>query len=363
MRLLMTADAVGGVWTYALDLAAGLCGQGVEITLAVLGPGLSPGQRTAVSRLPGVTAIDTGLPLEWTAASHDEVVAAAQGLADLARRTGADLIHLNSPALAGAAAFPAPIVGVCHSDLATWWSAVRGGEPPEDFRWRIDLTARGYRACDALIAPSAAFAQVTAQAYGVSPFVVRNGRASPDAALSEARDIPVITAGRLWDEGKGLATLDAAAARLHQPVLALGPVTGPQGQGERFAHLQLEGETTPGAVARAFGRAQVFTSAALYEPFGLAVLEAAQAGCALVLSDIPTFRELWDGVARFAPARDSEAFAIAIAALLADDGERASCAAAARARAQSYGLQPFVDGVASVHQAVLRGAQPREAAA
>ena len=41
---------------------------------------------------------------------------------------------------------------------------------------------------------------------------------------------------------------------------------------------------------------------ALYEPFGLAVLEAAQAGCALVLSDIPTFRELWDGAALFVAA-------------------------------------------------------------
>jgi hypothetical protein len=35
------------------------------------------------------------------------------------------------------------------------------------------------------------------------------------------------------------------------------------------------------------------------EPFGLAVLEAAQAGCPLVLSDLPGFRELWDGAALF----------------------------------------------------------------
>ena len=41
-RLLMTADAVGGVWTYALDLAAGLAPFGVETTLAVLGPAPAP---------------------------------------------------------------------------------------------------------------------------------------------------------------------------------------------------------------------------------------------------------------------------------------------------------------------------------
>ena len=36
--VLMTADAVGGVWTYALDLARGLSAQGVQVSLALLGP-------------------------------------------------------------------------------------------------------------------------------------------------------------------------------------------------------------------------------------------------------------------------------------------------------------------------------------
>ena len=36
-------------------------------------------------------------------------------------------------------------------------------------------------------------------------------------------------------------------------------------------------------------RAAIFFSPALYEPFGLGVLEAAARGCALVLADIPSF--------------------------------------------------------------------------
>src|SRR3546814_16818778 len=56
-------------------------------------------------------------------------------------------------------------------------------------------------------------------------------------------------------------------------------------------------------------RAGIFVSPSLYEPFGLAVLEAAMSGCALLLSDIPTFRELWDGAAVFTPAGDSDALA------------------------------------------------------
>ena len=37
----MTADAVGGVWTYALDLAAALRDRDVEVTLAVMGPAMT----------------------------------------------------------------------------------------------------------------------------------------------------------------------------------------------------------------------------------------------------------------------------------------------------------------------------------
>ena len=37
-RVLMTADTVGGVWQYALDLARGLSEAGASTILAVLGP-------------------------------------------------------------------------------------------------------------------------------------------------------------------------------------------------------------------------------------------------------------------------------------------------------------------------------------
>ena len=38
MRVLMTADTVGGVWTYALELAGALAPLGVDITLATMSP-------------------------------------------------------------------------------------------------------------------------------------------------------------------------------------------------------------------------------------------------------------------------------------------------------------------------------------
>ena len=45
-RVLMTADTIGGVWQYAVDLARGLGEYGVDVTLATLGGEPSAAQRS-----------------------------------------------------------------------------------------------------------------------------------------------------------------------------------------------------------------------------------------------------------------------------------------------------------------------------
>ncbi|WP_243688744.1 glycosyltransferase [Geotalea toluenoxydans] len=57
---------------------------------------------------------------------------------------------------------------------------------------------------------------------------------------------------------------------------------------------------------------------ARYEPFGLTVLEAALSGCALVLGDIPSLRELWEGAAVFVPPDDANALADVLQSLCQD---------------------------------------------
>lgn len=349
MHLLMTADAVGGVWTYALDLARGLSARGVRVTLAVLGP---PPDTTEA--IPEVSYEITGLPLDWLAESPEQVAMAGEAVAALARRVGADLVHLNSPALA-IASFEVPVVGACHSCLATWWEAVRGGPLPPDFAWRTDLLARGYARCDALIAPTRAFAEATARAYALSrpPAVVHNGRR--EGLRTDRTAAFAFTAGRLWDEGKGLATLDCAAARLDTPVLAAGPTRGPNGAEVALPHLRTLGNLDYASLRGWLARGPVFVSAARYEPFGLAVLEAAQAGCALVLSDVATFRELWDGAALFVPPGDDEGFAEAVATLLRDRERRAELRVAAWERARRYGVDAMADATHRLHADVLTG--------
>ena len=94
----------------------------------------------------------------------------------------------------------------------------------------------------------------------------------------------------------------------------------------------------------------MFASAARYEPFGLGVLEAAQAGCALVLSDIATFRELWEGAAFFVPADSPEGFAEAFRRLLADPEEAAWMGRLAQVRAGRYGPDAMAAGVLDVYR-------------
>jgi glycosyltransferase involved in cell wall biosynthesis len=353
LRILMTADAVGGVWQYATDLARALVPLGVEPILAILGPSPSPEQRREAA---GLSLIDTGLPLDWLAADRNEVAAAGQAISELATRRRADLIHLNSPALAAAFRFEMPVVAVSHSCLATWWAAVVGGGISDDFRWRAELHGKGLRAADLVVTPTAAFGEMTRRAYGLEspPLPVHNGRSRlplPDVPTEDF----AFTAGRLWDKGKNLATIERAAALLPVPLQAAGPVSGPKGDGIALEHIRALGRLSEQEIGRRLAARPVFVSAALYEPFGLAVLEAAAAGCPLVLSDIPTFRELWDGAATFVDPLDHEGFASAILQSLGDP-ERG---AAAKERAARF----TPDAMARSMLDIYRGLAGRPASA
>jgi CDP-paratose 2-epimerase len=362
LRLLMTTDAVGGVWTYALDLAGALASHGVRTTLAVLGPPPGRAEVAEAEAIPSLELIETGLPLDWTAKEAAEVSGAGAALADLARRCRADLIHLNSPALAAGTRFPGPVVGVCHSCLATWWAAVRGGAMPEDFRWRAAANRQGLVACDALVAPSAAFADATARAYELPrPLTVHNGRRQPGPAAGR-RERQVFTAGRLWDAGKNVAALEAAAALIDAPLHAAGPLDGPNGTRTTLRNAQALGALSSRDVRAWLARTPVFASVALYEPFGLAVLEAAQAGCALLLADIPTFRELWHDAAVFVAPDDPDAIAAALQALLDAPDHAAALGAAARARAGHYTLDAAAEGMMGVYGVLLASRLPRRKA-
>ena len=69
------------------------------------------------------------------------------------------------------------------------------------------------------------------------------------------------------------------------------------------------------------------------------MLEAAQAGCPLVLSDIPSFRELWAGAAIFVPPHEEDAIASSLQQVMADEALRDRLSRRARYRAVLYSAE------------------------
>ncbi len=347
-RLLMTGDAVGGVWRYTMELARGFSAAGVGMVLAVVGPPPSAAQAAEAAAIAGLRLVVCGLPLDWVAANEAELREMGAVLAGLAARQRVTSVHLHAPALAAEVAWPAPVAAVAHFDVGTWWDAVHGGEMPEHLAWRAAAVGRGLAEADVAVAPSRSFARALDRRYrpGRPITVIRNGR-TPPGAIEQPRAAVVLAAGRLWDEGKNLTVLDRAASSLRVPVLAAGPLTGPNGTRVELPHLHTLGTLGPAELAAEMAAATVFVAPSRYEPFGLAVLVAAQAGMALALADIPTFRELWEGAALFFHPDDAGALADAVQRLLEHPMRPAG---RAQARAADYSADAMVNATLALHR-------------
>src|SRR5258708_7956963 len=94
-RVLMTADTVGGVWAYALELARRLARVGAAVALVTMGPPPSAAQRAEVAEIPGLELHPTRFKLEWMDDPWDDVERAGRWLLALEAWARPDLVHLN----------------------------------------------------------------------------------------------------------------------------------------------------------------------------------------------------------------------------------------------------------------------------
>lgn len=333
----MTADAVGGVFTYALRLGSLLAERGVEVHLATMGPRPSDTQRRAV-RGAGIVLHESDFRLEWMEAPWQDVDAASDWLLDLERALEPDLVHLNGYCH-GALAWRAPVLVVAHSCVLSWWRAVHGETAPpawDEYRRRV---RRGLDGANLLIAPTRAMLACIEAEYGAvrRAIVVHNAEPSPAApVLAERTEFFVFAAGRLWDEAKNIAALEAIADRLPFPVVLAGPERLEREEPKSLRGVRHLGVLSPEDLRRWMSRAAVYALPARYEPFGLSVLEAAHASCALVLGDIESLRELWQDAAYFVPPDDPDALLHALTALYRDPSLRRMLARRASARARAF---------------------------
>jgi glycosyltransferase involved in cell wall biosynthesis len=332
MRVLMTADAVGGVWTYAVELATALRERDVDVTIAVLGPPPSDAQREQWRDLVELDGL-----LEWQDEPWDDVERSGRRLVGLADDVRPDVVHLNGYAHA-ALEWPAAVLVAAHSCVLSWWEAVRGEPAPAEWeRYRRSVRA-GLLAADAVVAPTAAMLAALRRLYRLpsgSGAVISNGlrdRFAPE----RAKEHVVLAAGRLWDEAKGLLALDAAAAEIGWPVEVAGVGAG-------ASSARLLGRLDPRAMRKRMETAAIFAHPARYEPFGLAPLEAGLARCALVLGDLASLHEVWEDAAVYVPPGDGEALAAALRALIADPALRHEMADRAQRRARGYSADAMAD--------------------
>src|SRR5438270_13535933 len=132
LRILMTPDAVGGVWQYTVDLVRALADRGAEVLVAVLGPGPSHEQRTELQSLARVVLAEKTFALEWEPNSWADVDASGEWLLALDSEFRADVVHLNGYTHA-ALPWRKPVVVVAHSCVYSWWKNVLNCAPGEEW--------------------------------------------------------------------------------------------------------------------------------------------------------------------------------------------------------------------------------------
>jgi glycosyltransferase involved in cell wall biosynthesis len=330
-KILMTADTMGGVWTYALALIKALEPTGAAIALATMGALLTETQHEQIKGLPQVKLYESAFKLEWMESPWEEVEAAGNWLLQINREFVPDLIHLNN-LVHGHLNWGKPVVVVVHSCVLSWWQSVKQQQAPVSWQTYRERVTRSLRAADVVVAPSRAMLEAAQTQYGIfeRKKVIANG-CDPAWYLPGPKEPFVFSMGRLWDEAKNITLLTEVAAALSWPVYVAGEVHHPAtGQMPSLPNIYFLGALTPTEVAGYLSRASIFTLPAKYEPFGLSALEAALSGCALVLGDIASQREIWQQAATYVDPHGAETLKTALTRLIADESIRSAMGLRAR---------------------------------
>lgn len=314
MRVLLTTDTVGGVWTFTSELAIEFLRRQHAVALISFGREPSPSQagwvhatRKGFPETFTCTFSDT--PLEWM---PDNTRAYVDGAAVLTNVIGAfcpDVLHFSqfcfgafSPSIDRCL----PKLITAHSDVLSWAAACRP-EGLEDSAWLQNyrsLVQAGLAGADAIVAPTHWMADQLARYFpcGPAPQVLFNGRTLPKPPQASERKLQAVSAGRLWDEAKNAALLLQIESPV--PIFLIGDPQLVAESREEQPNAQASGPVFCGVLAQdelfaLFRQSSFYLAPSIYEPFGLAPLEAALCGCAVLANDLATFHEVWGDAALY----------------------------------------------------------------
>ena len=342
MRILLTTDTVGGVWTYTRELSEGLLAAGCEVLLVSLGRLPDRSQSAWTREMTHLHPhafryIATDRPLEWM---HENAVCytgVQDLLLDLIQSFRPHILHFNQLCF-GALSAAVPKLVVVHSEVVSWFEACRGEAPPRNawFAQYEMVVTWGLREADHIVAPSAWMLERVSRIYGPFPRsgVIANGRTMDydlGSLQTSERKLQAVIAGRMWDEAKNLALL----AKVNSPIPLL--IAGECSFENSSATTSLGTATCLGPLPEAellklMAESSLYIVPSIYEPFGLAPLEAALAGCALLAMDIPSLREVWGEAALYFQSPDD--LSRRLTKLASNPAEIRRLAAAAECRAR-----------------------------
>jgi glycosyltransferase involved in cell wall biosynthesis len=360
MHVLVTADTVGGVWTYTRELVTGLSQRGHHVTLVSFGEIPTHSQREWLDGLRNVDYRATAFKLEWMQDSHDDLKQSREFLEDVISDTHPDLLHFSQYCY-GTLKTSIPKVVVAHSDVVSWWVAVHGEEPQPN-EWigpYREIVRNGLADADVIVAPTRWMLQAASTYYGGhrNGIVIYNGRNPGLFNPHTTKEDLAVTVGRVWDKAKQVSLL--TQGEHHVPVWIAGEEQHPdpafQGNDRfRARGVRLCGKQSEAQLRQLFSRASMYIATSQYEPFGLAPVEAAFSRCAIVSNDIPTFRELWGETACYFERNNPEDLARKIDQLQNDKTLRLTYANLAYRRArQRYTAERMVSDYLNLYQSLV----------
>ncbi|MBV8632260.1 MAG: glycosyltransferase family 4 protein [Silvibacterium sp.] len=360
MRVLMTTDTVGGVWTFTQELARGLLERGCAVYLVSLGGAPSDSQKLWPERLKHEAGACFSYeawttPLEWMEENDRAYYLAAGRLIRIAFRWGADLLHSNQFCF-GAVPLSIPKIVTAHSDVLSWAESCRGGVLEESawLRQYRKLVGDGLESADVVSCPTEWMARTVTEYFSVRGelVVIPNGRSvTPPQGGTR---LQAVTAGRLWDEAKNIGMLGDFRSPL--PIFVAGETRhGTAGSTHILPDNMLLGRLSQEELLSLFRQSAIYICTSRYEPFGLAPLEAALCGCAVICNDIPSLREVWESGALY--FRDSQSLRNLLCRLSEDGEELVAAQHRSYARARHFSADTMTERYLRLYRKVVAGAE------
>jgi len=345
VHVLVTADSLGGSWTYARELVTGLVTRGVRVTLVSFGEIPLPDQTSWMDHLHGLDYHPTAFRLEWMQEAEEDLPESSEFLVSLVEELRPDVLHLNQFCY-GNLPVDVPRVVMAHGDLITWTQAVHDTppHPARPLHWYRRTVLNGLAGADAVIAPSEWMLNRISACYSKPRRgeVIYPGRNPIFFNPYVSKDDCVLAVGRLVDASKQVFLLTQQQHPL--PVCIVGaehtvamprvPIRADVKVATEETSVAIRGPQTDAQLRALYSRAAIYAATSRYEPLGMPALEAAFSRCAIVANDIPSYREIWGDAALYFRTNDAASLAENIRLLNQDRPMRRAFAELAYTRAR-----------------------------